>query len=75
MAKEMICRNCGHQGKPKRITKGSILIEIILWIFFIVPGVIYSLWRLTTRSLACPHCRQQTMIPIDSPIGRELLSK
>ncbi|MDH3468639.1 MAG: hypothetical protein OES26_22550 [Gammaproteobacteria bacterium] len=32
MAKELICPNCGCKGKPKKITKGSIFIEIILWI-------------------------------------------
>jgi hypothetical protein len=26
---DMVCTNCGHQGRPKRVTKGSILIEIV----------------------------------------------
>jgi len=75
MKKDMLCTNCGLQGKPKLKTKGSILIEIILWICFIVPGLIYSIWRHTTRYKACPSCAAQNMIPLDSPRAREMLAK
>jgi hypothetical protein len=69
--KEMICLNCGTIGKPKSITKGSICIEIILWLLFIIPGLIYSIWRLTTRTKGCPLCSGK-MIPLDSPRGKIL---
>ena len=72
MAKESICSNCGHQGKPKRVTKGSFVIEVFLWLLLIVPGLIYSIWRLTTRHEACPKCGTPNMIPIDTPRGRQL---
>lgn len=70
MAKEMYCANCGTVAKPKRITKGSLLIEIFLWLFFLVPGLLYSLWRLTTKFEACPSCGAPNMIPTDSPKAR-----
>jgi len=73
MAKKLLCINCGYQGKPKFITKGSILIEIILWICFIIPGVIYSLWRHASRYRACPSCEAGNMIPLNSPRAQELL--
>jgi hypothetical protein len=75
MAKEMICTSCGYKGKPKKLTKGSILVEIALWFLLIVPGVIYSVWRLASRYEACPQCKSQTMIPLDSPIGKKLLAE
>ena len=75
MAKELICSNCGYKGKPKKITKGSIFIEIILWIALIIPGVIYSIWRLTTRHEACPQCGATNMVPLDSPRGRKLIEE
>ena len=75
MAKEMICTSCGYKGKPKRIAKGSILVEIALWLFFIVPGLIYSIWRLASKYDACPQCKNQSMIPTDSPIGKKLLAE
>jgi hypothetical protein len=70
MAKEMYCPNCGTVGKPKKITKGSLLIEIVLWLFMILPGLLYSMWRLTTKYQACPSCLAPNMIPVDSPKAR-----
>lgn len=64
-----ICRNCGTRGYPDVHTKGSIFIEIILWIFLLVPGLVYSIWRLTTRDTVCPECRRNTMISVRTPIG------
>lgn len=69
----MICTQCGGHGHPKRVTKGSMGIELILWICFIVPGVIYSVWRLTSKFDACPYCgAAQSMIPLNSPRGAKL---
>ena len=45
----MYCNNCGTIGKAKTRTKSSFLIEIFLWFMLIVPGIVYSLWRLTSR--------------------------
>jgi hypothetical protein len=67
MAKEMYCGNCGTVGKPKKVTKGSIVIEIFLWLMMILPGLLYSVWRLSTRHTACPGCGAPNMIPVDSP--------
>lgn len=73
--KQYICTICGTVGKPVNITQGSILIEIVLWIMLIVPGLVYSIWRLTTKTVVCPECKNATMISTDSPIGRKLLSE
>ena len=43
----MVCTVCGSVGFPKKVTPGSFLVELGLWIFFILPGVIYSVWRLS----------------------------
>ena len=74
MAKDLVCTNCGFRGKPKCFTKGSILIELVLWICLIVPGLIYSIWRHTSRYNGCPTCGAAHMIPIDSPMARKLMS-
>jgi hypothetical protein len=58
---------CGTDAQPKTVTRGTIFIEIILWICFIVPGLIYSIWRLTTRGDACPACGSVAIVPFDSP--------
>ncbi|QHG91182.1 hypothetical protein CVO_04715 [Sulfurimonas sp. CVO] len=75
MAKELICTNCGYIGHPKKVTKGSFFMEVILWFLFIVPGIIYSIWRLTTRYNACPFCGASNMVPLDSPMGKKLAAE
>ena len=71
--KDFICGNCGYEGRPETITKGSILIELALWLFLIIPGVIYSIWRLTSRYKACPKCGAANMLPADAPRARKLV--
>lgn len=74
MSKSRYCRNCGSIAKPRKHTPGSFLIEIVLWCCFLVPGVIYSLWRLSARREVCAKCGAGNLIPPDSPnaqIGRQ----
>ena len=71
-----ICTACGTvSAKPKRVTKGSFLIEAMLWLCFIVPGLIYSLWRLSSRYDACPVCGGVHLVPLDSPVGKKLVGQ
>lgn len=69
--KEMLCTNCGYKGKPLRESRGSIVIEIILWFIFLIPGLIYSIWRMTNKDTVCPKCKAQHMIPLDSPMAKK----
>ena len=65
--KALFCTSCGHEGPAKSVTRGSILIEIVLWLCFIVPGLIYSLWRLNSKGKVCASCGHSTLIPTGSP--------
>jgi tellurite resistance protein TehA-like permease len=69
----MFCTNCGTVGRPVTVTKGSIALELLLWLCFLLPGILYSVWRLSSRYRACPSCRAGNMIPTDSPRARERL--
>lgn len=66
---QMYCKACGTQALPTTVTPGSILIEAVLWLCFLIPGVIYSLWRHNKRHEVCPKCGSDALIPHDSPIG------
>jgi predicted RNA-binding Zn-ribbon protein involved in translation (DUF1610 family) len=58
------CSNCGEKNEVslKKRAKGSIGIEIVLWLCFFVPGILYSLWRMTTKATVavCPNCGKTT---------------
>jgi len=70
-----VCSNCHWKGQPSRVTPGSFLMEVALWLCFVIPGFLYSMWRITSRHDACPKCGTPNMIPEDTPRGRELLSR
>jgi len=72
---DAICTSCGMVGKGRRVVEGSVLIELVLWCFFLVPGLIYSIWRLTTAHYPCRNCKQDSLIPLQSPMGRQLRSQ
>lgn len=74
MAQKLICSACGHIGSSKTAVKGNILIELILWLCFIIPGIIYSLWRSSSRYKKCTVCGSTNLIPLDSPNGMKLLA-
>ena len=65
----MYCQNCGSIVRPKLQVKGTFALEILLWCFFVIPGLAYTLWRLTTKEKRCPRCDAPNVIPLDSPKG------
>lgn len=72
---KMICTTCGTRGAPARHTRGNIFIELILWLCLIIPGLIYSIWRISTRQEVCPGCGLPNMIPVSTPAGKKLIER
>lgn len=73
MPKLMACTRCLERDfHAKRVTKGSFLLEIGLWLLLIVPGLIYSVWRTTSRYLACPACGSSEIVPEESERARRM---
>lgn len=69
------CKDCGTVAEPKTATRGTMALEIILWLCFLVPGLIYSVWRLSTRYDACPSCGSANLVPVQSPQGQQLAAE
>lgn len=67
-----ICVRCGTVSNGRRQNRGSWVIELLLWLCLIVPGVLYSLWRLGNRYYECPACGSEDMVALQSPMGRKL---
>jgi hypothetical protein len=61
------CMTCGSDTDSVVHTRGSIWIELVLWLCFLVPGLIYSIWRHTSRGQVCHACGSSTLVPGDSP--------
>lgn len=73
MSKKFVCTQCGHVGYPKKVVGGSLGIEIFLWLCFIIPGLVYSLWRDSSRNKVCSLCKNSTLIPVSSPYAKKIL--
>lgn len=70
-----VCTQCGFVGKPSQKAKGNGLIEIILWLAFLVPGIIYSIWRRSSPPKVCTQCKSTAVIPVDSPRAKKILEE
>ncbi len=75
MPEALLCANCMYQGQPKMIVKGSFLIEVVLWLFLTIPGLIYTIWRSGAREKIYPSCGALNMVPLQSPRAQQLLAK
>lgn len=68
----VVCTVCHHHGPARLRTRGSFLLELLLWLVLLVPGLAYSLWRLSTRQRVCAACGSAQVVPPDTPVGRKL---
>ena len=73
MVGQFYCTSCGSVGKPRVRNRGSSAIEIILWLCFIFPGLLYTLWRMGRKDRYCRACKAPNPIPADSPIAQRAL--
>ena len=73
MGKELLCTKCGYQGKGKNIVPGNFAIELVLWLCFLLPGLIYTIWRSSKTFKGCPTCKER-MIPLESPVAQKFIT-
>lgn len=66
-----ICETCGTDGYPVVEIQGSFIVELGLWLLFCFPGLIYSLWRVSSREKVCPGCKGK-MVALRTPRGQML---
>ena len=70
-----ICTKCRSTSRPKTVMPGSPPIELLLYMFFILPGMLYSAWRHKARRAdRCAACASDAMIPLDTPEGERLFT-
>jgi len=70
-----ICSNCGSVTSGQTKNNGSGLAEMLLYLFFIIPGLIYSAHRRANKSTVCSKCGNTNLVNSDSPVGKDLIEK
>jgi hypothetical protein len=71
----VLCQDCDFVGQPALIKPGSVGREIVLWICLIVPGLVYSIWRFSSRYEGCANCGSRRIVPSDSDAAKATLGK
>ena len=56
------CNSC-HNFTPTGLKKGNGWIELVLYLAYIVPGILYSIWRRSGTPNVCPLCRAASLVP------------
>ena len=56
------CNAC-HSFSAIGLKKGNGWIELVLYFFWIAPGIIYSIWRRSGPPPVCPVCRSHALVP------------
>jgi len=59
------CPICWFRWEPKKYRKWNIILEIILWIPFIIPWIIYTIRRHINTICMCPKCKQLYLLETD----------
>jgi hypothetical protein len=62
-----VCMRCKAVDRVATVTRGSPALELALWLL-VVPGVIYSTWRLRGRVKVCALCGSYDVLPDDAPL-------
>ena len=71
----VFCQDCDFVGQPEQIKPGTTRMEVVLWLCLLVPGIIYSLWRWSSRYQGCANCGGKHIVPADSPAAKAGLGK
>jgi hypothetical protein len=67
-----ICKDCGTAHYGDRVLPGSGWIELVLWLAWLVPGILYSIWRRSNGRLTCAACGSRQVVLIATPVGAQL---
>lgn len=70
-----ICTTCGFFGRPRWELAGEAWLEVLLWLVFLLPGFLYTVYRHVKKSQRCPSCGGTALVPPASPVGLDLVSR
>ena len=62
LTKKYVCMECSCQRDPIWVKRGWLIVEIVMWLLYILPGVIYSIWRRVRKQQVCPNCLNPAMV-------------
>jgi hypothetical protein len=58
----MMCTDCLRTSVPATLLRGSDLVEMLGWLCFGVPGLVYCWWRHFVRIKICADCGSENLL-------------
>jgi hypothetical protein len=58
----MMCVDCHRTTVPATVLEGTDVVEMLGWLCFGVPGLVYCWWRHYVRIKVCAHCGSENLI-------------
>ncbi len=52
----MLCTSCWRTARPDTRIGGSDRVELLAWVCFFLPGLLYCAWRYVNRAKVCAAC-------------------
>jgi hypothetical protein len=69
------CLDCGFVGLPKQCKPGTFGVEVVLWVLLVVPGVVYTIWRLSSRYEGCAKCGSKRIVPAGENMAQTAIGR
>jgi hypothetical protein len=71
----VFCAVCHSVGQPVVRKRGSAGVEVALYLAAVIPGILHSIWRSSTKAWACGVCGSPMVVPVNSPLAQAHLKK
>jgi hypothetical protein len=69
-----VCLNCESAMRPKTTNNFNIFIAFVLFLFFIIPCLIYIVWGMMAGAKCCSVCGSNNIVPITSLKALKILA-
>ena len=69
------CSSCHSFTSGKKETRGHFAIEVFMWLLLIIPGIIYSVWRQSSKHITCSQCGASNLIAFNAPKAKKELGQ
>lgn len=69
-----VCKHCEEIGQVDLKMPGNGWVEFVLYLCYIAPGIIYSVWRRKGKKQVCGACRSDQLVAAKTRMGQQIIA-
>lgn len=69
-----VCKNCEEVGGVTTKLLGTGWVEAVLYLFYIAPGIIFSVWRRKGAKQVCSACGSDQLVAAKTRAGKQIIA-